>query len=285
MTDPDFLPRFHGRVVPWITPWSATPALPEPVVLDRKGHRIAYADESVHDRAYDGVLLARGRGRRGGDAGGRPLYEQLDPRRQRRALSHLLCQVCGGQPPPTRHGLLWLLAGPPEDDPEDVLTITPPICPEPCAVLATEQCPALAHGYTALWVGHPRAWGYRGTLHTPALARSEKPVQLPYGDPRLPWLLADLTVTRLMGCTITNLAGGQGRPGAPDHGTRTTRRTPLIAAGTHPKTSSGHTAMPSLPDVQGRGVHSTPDMADCEHDWVGWSGKTRCRLCGATQQQ
>ncbi|MFE0421006.1 NUDIX hydrolase [Streptomyces sp. NPDC058953] len=28
-----------------------------------------------------------------------------------------------------------------------------------------------------------------------------------------------------------------------------------------------------------------PGMADCKHQWVGWSGKMRCRLCGATQQQ
>jgi hypothetical protein len=24
-------------------------------------------------------------------------------------------------------------------------------------------------------------------------------------------------------------------------------------------------------------------LSDCDHDWVGWSGKTRCRKCGATQ--
>lgn len=24
-------------------------------------------------------------------------------------------------------------------------------------------------------------------------------------------------------------------------------------------------------------------MADCDHDWVEWGGKTRCRKCGATQ--
>ncbi|AZK93499.1 hypothetical protein B7R87_06135 [Streptomyces tsukubensis] len=29
----------------------------------------------------------------------------------------------------------------------------------------------------------------------------------------------------------------------------------------------------------------TPGTADCPHQWVGWSGQMRCRLCGATQQQ
>ncbi|EFG06661.1 Hypothetical protein SCLAV_1586 [Streptomyces clavuligerus] len=28
----------------------------------------------------------------------------------------------------------------------------------------------------------------------------------------------------------------------------------------------------------------TPRSDDCDHDWVGWSGKIRCRKCGATQQ-
>ncbi len=25
------------------------------------------------------------------------------------------------------------------------------------------------------------------------------------------------------------------------------------------------------------------DLNDCDHEWVGWSGKIRCRKCGATQ--
>lgn len=24
--------------------------------------------------------------------------------------------------------------------------------------------------------------------------------------------------------------------------------------------------------------------AGCDHDWVGWSGKVRCRLCGTTRE-
>ncbi|MYQ62608.1 hypothetical protein GTY92_03640 [Streptomyces sp. SID4950] len=27
-----------------------------------------------------------------------------------------------------------------------------------------------------------------------------------------------------------------------------------------------------------------PAMAECDHEWVQWSGANRCRKCGATQQ-
>ncbi|MGV9310618.1 hypothetical protein ACWDR0_00290 [Streptomyces sp. NPDC003691] len=212
---------FRGRVVPWVTPWSGAPALAEPVVVAAHGRGIAYADEGVHDRTYDGVLLARGRGRRATDAGGRPLYEQLDARRQRRAGDRLLCQVCGRRIPGSPDGVLWLMAtaGLGAAELEGALTLTPPVCPAPCAVLALEQCPALARGHTAVRVRYPRPWGYRGILHAPDPAgrriarRDGGSVQMPYGDPRLPWLLADLVVTRLTGCTVTDVAAERARNG------------------------------------------------------------------------
>jgi hypothetical protein len=33
-------------------------------------------------------------------------------------------------------------------------------------------------------------------------------------------------------------------------------------------------------------VFETPNpwvLRECDHDWVQWSGATRCRKCGATQ--
>ncbi|MGW1278916.1 hypothetical protein ACWD4V_18490, partial [Streptomyces tsukubensis] len=42
-----------------------------------------------------------------------------------------------------------------------------------------------------------------------------------------------------------------------------------------------------LPTPQAPTAHhdsARPGMADCQHQWVGWSGKMRCRLCGATQE-
>ncbi|MEU3598403.1 hypothetical protein ABZ714_06655 [Streptomyces sp. NPDC006798] len=203
MNEPE-LPVFRGRVVPWITPWSGAPNLPEPLVLAPLGRGIAYADEGVHDRTYDGVLLARGRGRRATDAAGVPLYDQVDPRRQHKAADRLLCQVCGSKPPPHPEGLLWLLAGA-EGSVEESLTLTPPLCPDPCARLALRQCPALARSHAAVRVGFPRPWGYHGDQYAPGPdglpATTATAVHLPHEDPRLPWLLADLAVTQLMGCT------------------------------------------------------------------------------------
>ncbi|MFE0421005.1 hypothetical protein [Streptomyces sp. NPDC058953] len=204
------LPRFHGRVVPWVTPWSGAPNLAEPLRLAPHGRGIAYADESVYDRTDDGVLLARGRGRRATDAAGHPLFEQMDPRRQRRATDRLLCQVCGHRPPPHREGLLWVLADDAGRLPEGESTVTPPVCP-PCAALAVEQCPTLARGHIAVRVRYPRPWGYAGILHRPDLSQphglrsGDDPIRLPYGDPRLPWLLVDHAVTRLTGCTLAAL--------------------------------------------------------------------------------
>ncbi|MEU3597541.1 hypothetical protein ABZ714_02205 [Streptomyces sp. NPDC006798] len=192
--------------MPWITPWSGGPTLPEPLVLAPGGRGIAYADEGVRDRTYDGVLLGRGRARRSMGGGGRPLYDQVDPRRQHHAADLLLCQVCGRRPPPSPRGLLWLLPGAADRPAEDELVLGPPLCPDPCALLAVAQCPALARGHTAVRVRYPRPWGYRGVLHTPALRPAGEPVQLPHEDPRLPWLLADLAVTRLMGCAVVDLA-------------------------------------------------------------------------------
>ncbi|MEU3602214.1 NUDIX hydrolase [Streptomyces sp. NPDC006798] len=174
MTGPHPLPRFHGRVVPWVTPWSGAPNLAEPLALDPVRRRIVYTDETVHDRTDDGVLLARGRGRRATDVAGRPLYEQLDPRRQRKATARLLCQICGHRPPPHPHGPLWLL---PDDDgrlPEGELTVTPPVCPS-CAALAVDQCPALLRGHIAVRVRYPPRLGVHGRPPQPGRHPADRP--------------------------------------------------------------------------------------------------------------
>ncbi|MEU5163571.1 hypothetical protein AB0G74_28710, partial [Streptomyces sp. NPDC020875] len=80
-----------------------------------------------------------------------------------------------------------------------------PLCPNPCATLAVRQCPSLARGYRAVRVRYPRAWGYHGNQYAPGPGRrpatTATAVHLAHEDPRLPWLLADLTVTQLLGCT------------------------------------------------------------------------------------
>nr|BAP34722.1 hypothetical protein [Streptomyces sp. ML694-90F3] len=154
---------FRGRMVPWITPWSDALNLPEPVVLASGGRGIAYADESVHDRTDDGVLLARGRGPRIPGPGSRPLYEVVDTRRQRRAAGRLVCQICGHRPPPHPDGQVWLLGGA-DEVADGILTVTPPVCATPCAAFAIRQCPALARGHRTVRVRYPRLWGYHGVL-------------------------------------------------------------------------------------------------------------------------
>ncbi|MEU3599403.1 hypothetical protein ABZ714_11830 [Streptomyces sp. NPDC006798] len=201
------LPVFRGRVVPWITPWSDAPNLREPVVLAPGGRGIAYADEGVHDRTDDRVLIARGRGRRGPAPGSRPLYEEVDGRRQRRSAQQLLCQVCGRRPAPHPDGPLWLFPGT-EEVTDGSLTEIVPLCPDPCAALAVRQCPSLVRGHRAVRVRYPQLWGFHGLLYGPdpgnpggAPVATTVGARLPHDDPRLPWLLMDRTVTRLIGCT------------------------------------------------------------------------------------
>ncbi|MGW4201827.1 hypothetical protein [Streptomyces sp. NPDC004726] len=199
--------------------WSGETVIEAPVVR-RPGRRggIAYADELASDRGEFDALLYRGRrpAPRGGR--GRPLFASVHPNRQRRAMRQLLCQLCGTPASYTPgHGVLWLLDGTPGDHapgwPEGVTTAHPPVC-VPCAAQAVRQCPHLAvKGFTAIRVRYPRSYGYHGRLYTPDLTRPGSPtllvvaetVEVPYEDPRLPWLLAAQSVVRLTGCTPVEL--------------------------------------------------------------------------------
>lgn len=37
-------------------------------------------------------------------------------------------------------------------------------------------------------------------------------------------------------------------------------------------------------DLKERTLVMWHTRSECEHDWVGWSGKARCRKCGVTRQ-
>jgi hypothetical protein len=95
--------------VPYITQWSAEDFSPVWLVQRRRG--IAYADERPGDRDKHGVLWARVSSLPGQ---GRPPYGKLHARRQRKAITKLLCLICGRKADRNRDGLLWLVGEDPD---------------------------------------------------------------------------------------------------------------------------------------------------------------------------
>lgn len=81
-----------GLLVPYVAAWSAETAHAPTVVRHQTGHGIGFADEGAYDRDADGVLWIRQPIARGS---GRPLFPTVHALRQRRAVSRMLCQVCG----------------------------------------------------------------------------------------------------------------------------------------------------------------------------------------------
>ena len=191
--------------VPYVARWSAEDVLAAPVVETRQG--IAYADESSVDRDRNGLLWSRVLSRPGS---GQPLYRQMHPLRQRRAMRRLLCQVCSGPADHNEHGTLWLIQQQPGQWPgwpERAQNTHPPLCLR-CARISVKFCPWLRQGYVAVrahsfvsgvWGGLYRTgWPDRKPLVADALT-------LQFGDPRLHWMQADQLVRELVGCTYVDL--------------------------------------------------------------------------------
>ncbi|WP_405586234.1 hypothetical protein [Streptomyces sp. NBC_01190] len=216
--------------VPYAATWSGeTPGLGSGLIIRPQG--LGYRDETPADRDRNGVLWSRVTHSPGA---GRPDYQSMHPQRQRRAMLHKLCQVCGGPADRTARGWLFLLPGPgPDSGPEagpdagpksgpedadlppdrtgwtdDLRTTKPPIC-RPCAALALRHCPHLT---APLFVRSrkPRAWGVYGDLFTPTgqLAPADSGNYLPYGHPAAPWFLASQSVVELGRCTPVTLEAG-----------------------------------------------------------------------------
>jgi ferredoxin len=197
-------PRALAEVVPYITWWSAEHAPSEPLTI-RDG-RLAYPQERLGDRDQHGVLWIRVPLRRGQ---GRPEFGRLHPRRQRAAMTHLRCQVCGKPADRTSAGLLWLTSEDPADRgnwPDPLETADPPLC-APCAVKAVQMCPRLRRCHTALRVRKPTPVAVRGSLHRPGTPR---PIPLCVAgiyldDPRVRWILAGQLIVALEQFTVTTL--------------------------------------------------------------------------------
>ena len=192
-----------GRVVaPYVTSWSEESVWDVPVVLGEQG--IAYADEHVMDRDQDGVLWARCPVRRGW---GRPVFGEVHPLRQRRAMRRLLCQVCAGPADRTKDGVLWLLVDWRHDWPDwpnRMGVIEPPIC-VPCARLSVRVCPTLRRrGAVAVRARRYPVAGAFGALYQPQghAAVFTGPGEACFEDPTIRWIRATRLIRQVDACIL-----------------------------------------------------------------------------------
>lgn len=194
-------------VVPFIAPWSGEQPHTRKMIYSARGG-IAFADETAEDRDQYGVLW---HGRALAQGTGRPEYANVHPMRQRVAMEHSLCQVCGMSADRNPDGMLWLL----EDDrdaykgwPNDLLTTHPPVC-LPCAGKAVEQCHHLASSSVAVRVRESEVCGVYGRVWSPSAfgypVRTGIKDVAAYGTPAARWMLAGQLVRSLHGCTIVDL--------------------------------------------------------------------------------
>lgn len=207
---PQYNPTMLGgsSVVPYIGSWTGEER-PEPRIIRRRQGGIAYADETLLDRDDWGVLWTRTTARIGV---GRPLFKQLHPRRQRRAMLDLLCQVCAQPADHTDHGSLWLLPGSKIREGEgltSILTIYPPLC-SACARISVSMCPALRQGY-ALLRARSRVVGVTGVVFRPVypfprlVIDDDYPDVVSFDDPMLAWTLACQLARELVDVTVIDL--------------------------------------------------------------------------------
>ncbi|MFG2176950.1 hypothetical protein ACGFMO_37250 [Streptomyces niveus] len=201
---------WKGVHVPYIAPWTGEQKPPGKVVLrkGRGGQGIGYDDELSHvDRRYDALWIRRAAVRGLGE----PDLAAVHPYRQRQAMSHMLCQVCGASTynrPDERHLFLMRSAdGRPIGEGEE--TTTPPVC-EPCAVESVGACPHLRKGYTAALVDYAQIWGVAGLVYdpdtlTPLSGPEGRPISVALESPLIRWTLATAAVVTLHGVTTVDL--------------------------------------------------------------------------------
>lgn len=197
-----------GSVVPYVGQWTGEDSPPYSVVRRPEGG-IGYADETIMDRDEWGVLWVRMRSRIGV---GRPLFTKLHPRRQRRAMLHLICQVCAQPADRTDQGTLWLLPGdhvPGADGRTGgIATAQPPLC-RACARTSVRMCPALRTSHMALRA-HSRVYGVTGVVFRPAypfprMAATDYENAVPFAGPETRWTLATHLVRDLTEAAVVDL--------------------------------------------------------------------------------
>ncbi|HEY0690949.1 MAG TPA: hypothetical protein VGD71_18165 [Kribbella sp.] len=184
------------ELTPYVTSWTGEQE-PRLALVEREG-RLAYPKEGLDDRDRNGVLWSRaplcpGRGR--------PDFAKVHPLRQRRAMAHLLCQVCGQPADSDEDGVLWLLPDFQNDWagwPARMAAVEPPVCLG-CVRVSVRYCPALRKGAVAVRVRNSTVVGVYGALYRPG-PLVPVPVGIdtvPYDDPRVRWVQAERLVREL----------------------------------------------------------------------------------------
>ncbi|MYW43979.1 hypothetical protein [Streptomyces sp. SID161] len=205
---------WDGRPVPHIAAWSREQLPPQPlsVIYGQGGSGLGFQDEDSRIDRHQGVLWLRMPAARGGQ----PRYERVHSLRQRRAMSHLLCQMCGGPTIGSRPGdertlfLVGSAGGRPIAEGEH--TESPPIHAV-CALLAVEYCPPLRRGWAAALVDYTPTWGVAGLLYSPqpleplSSDHHDGLHRVPFTDDRrIRWTLAARLMVSLLGVTaVTDL--------------------------------------------------------------------------------
>ncbi|MFF3692065.1 hypothetical protein [Streptomyces sp. NPDC002221] len=168
--------------------------------------RLAYRVMQPDDRDRRGVLWARVDR---GSVKGQPIYDTMNPERQRECMYDLLCQVCAEPASRTQDGWLfldWRMPQDPPSWPEGSLTNMPPLC-ERCARVAVDQCPH-ADLFVPLRVKLPRLWGVSGTAYTwtgTTWLSDDTIPWLRYGDEALNAVLASQLIRELCKVTVVEL--------------------------------------------------------------------------------
>jgi hypothetical protein len=179
---------------------------PAVTIVERRGGGIGYARENLLDRDEHGVLWSRHSSSPGR---GRPEFGRVHTMRQRRAMTRLLCQVCGEPADRDAGGVLWLWKDHRDhwhNWPDGMLSTEPPVC-LPCVGQAVRLCPALRHGAVAIRVAHCPVVGVYGTYHRPG-PRGPVAVKLAnvdYTNPLIGRVQADHLIRQLWDCTLIEL--------------------------------------------------------------------------------
>ncbi|MFD4338076.1 hypothetical protein ACFWPP_12950 [Streptomyces anulatus] len=205
---------WQGLHVPFIAPWSNERVLPGTIVRRTGvgGTGIGYADELSHADRRRGVLWVRQSIAQGS---GTPALGEIHPLRQRQAMHHMLCQVCGEttyNADFARWGERHLfLARAPRGRPfsEGEQTSAPPVC-LPCAHESINTCPHLRKGYTAALVKYAQPWGVAGVDFDEATLRMmpmppKQHLKVQIDHPRERWTLAMREIQTLHGVTPVDL--------------------------------------------------------------------------------